>query len=95
MKLTLLVFAGILVALMFTGCNSCSMRLKNLESDMTELDRDIVVLNPMTGDTVFKFSGPCYFDNDSSGGVTLIYKKGSRRIKADFHGNFLFYANEI
>ena len=65
------------------------------ESDYSELDRDITVINAFNGDTLFSYSGPCYFDIDSSGSVTLIYKVNGKRKKADFAGSgFIFQAIE-
>ena len=52
----LIVFAIIvLVACIFTGCNSCTHTFKNLESDFSELDRDVVVL-PETGAVTIRFN---------------------------------------
>lgn len=91
----LIVFAIIvLVACIFTGCNSCTHTFKNLESDFSELDRDVVVLHPFTGDTLFTYSGPCYITNDSSNNVTLIFKVNGKSRKADWSNNVIFQAVE-
>jgi hypothetical protein len=77
------------------GCNSCVHTYKNLESNYGELERDITVMNSFTGDTIFKYSGPCYFDTDSgTGNISLIYKVNGSSKKADFIGNFVFTAIE-
>lgn len=81
---------------LLTGCNSCTAFTKNLESDFGELDRDIVVINAFSGDTLFKYSGPCYIDNDSANNsVTLLYYEGRMPKKADWIGSgFIFRAVE-
>lgn len=83
------------IPLSLTGCNSCSMTMKNLESDYAELDRDVVVRNAFTGDTIFSYSGPCYFKtSEHSNDVSIIYWKNNRRKKADFVGSYVFSAIE-
>lgn len=79
-----------------TGCNGCTMIAKNLESNYSELNRDITVINSFTGDTIFTYSGPCYFETDSgTTNVSLIYKQNGRSKKADFVGSgFVFVAIE-
>lgn len=77
------------------GCNGCVHTFKNIASNVTDLDRDITVMNSFTGDTIFKYSGPCYFDTDSgTGNTTLIFKVNGSSKKADFIGNFVFTAVE-
>lgn len=89
----LIVFATLFA---FTGCNSCTQTFKNLESDFSELDRNITVINAIRGDTIFSYSGPCYIsDGANPGDVTLIYKVGKKSKKADFLGeHVIFVATE-
>lgn len=94
MKKIIIAATGIALATSLTGCNSCTMAVKNLESNYTELHRDVVVLNPFNGDTLFTYSGPCYFKTDTSGSVSLIYTENGRSKKADFVGTFVFKAIE-
>lgn len=87
--------AGIALAISLNGCNSCTKMVKDLESDYLELDRDITVTSAFTGDTLFYYSGPCYFDTEPGGGVTLIFKVNGKSKKADFHGSgYIFKAVE-
>lgn len=68
---------------------------KNVKSNLSSLERDVLVVNSFTGDTLFKFSGPCYFNTDRNGNVYLIYEKDGRSRKADWMGSgFVFQANE-
>lgn len=96
MKKTILILIAFASVFAFTGCNSCTQTFKNLESDFSELDRNITVLNAITGDTLFTYSGPCYIsDGASPGDVTLIYKTGKKSKKADFLGtHMIFIATE-
>lgn len=93
MKKFIILAIAIVTVLLFTGCNSCTHTFKNFESDFSELDRDIVVLHAFTGDTLFTYSGPCYFSEDT-GSVTLIYKVHGKSKKADWVGDFIFQAIE-
>lgn len=97
-KLNKLILAAVALAitLTITGCNSCTHLMKDLESDFAELERDITVLNAITGDTVFTYSGPCYISEGSgSGDVTLIFKRNGVSKKADFIGqHIIFIATE-
>lgn len=97
-KLSTLLLAAVALAitLAFTGCNSCTHTIKNFESDFSELERDIQVLNAITGDTVFTYSGPCYISVASgSGDITLIFKRNGVSKKADFIGkHIIFIATE-
>ena len=93
MKKLIAIIALVFIAFGFTGCNSCTQMYKEFESDFSELDRDIIVLHAFTGDTLFTYSGPCYFSEDT-GSVTLIYKVNNRSKKADWVGNFIFQAIE-
>lgn len=95
MKKLILITLFVIVATM-TGCNGCTMIAKNLESNYSELNRDVVVLNAFTGDTIFTYSGPCYFETDSgTTNVSLIYKVNGHSKKADFvGGGFIFKAIE-
>jgi len=80
-----------------TGCNGCTMFAKNLESNYSELHRDVTVLNAFNGDTIFSYSGPCYFKTppQSSNEVSLIYYVNGHARKADFVGaGFIFKAIE-
>lgn len=79
-----------------TGCNSFTAFTKNLESDFGELERNIVVINSFSGDTLFKYSGPCFINNDSANNsVTLLYYEGGKPKKADWLGSgFIFQAVE-
>ena len=83
----------IVTMFIFTGCNSCTQVYKEFQSDFTELDRDVTVMHAFTGDTLFHYSGPCYFSEDT-GSVTLIYKVNGHSKKADWVGNFIFQAIE-
>lgn len=96
MKKLLLTAVALSVALTFTGCNSCTHFMKDLESDFSELERDIKVLNAITGDTIFTYSGPCYISEGSGDGdVTLIFKRNGVSKKADFIGeHIIFIATE-
>lgn len=84
------------IALTMTGCNGCTMMAKNIESNYSELHRDVVVLNAFTGDTLFAYSGPCYFNtHEHSNDVSIIYSVNGRKLKADFVGaGFVFKAVE-
>lgn len=93
MKKFIIFAIAILTMFMFTGCNSCTQMYKEFESDFAELDRDVTVMHAFTGDTLFHYSGPCYFSEDT-GSVTLIYKVNGRSKKADWVGNFIFQAIE-
>lgn len=97
-KLSTLLLAAVALAitLTFTGCNSFTHMMKDLESDFSELERDITVLNAITGDTVFTYSGPCYIsEGSSSGDITLIFKRNGVAKKADFIGeHIIFVATE-
>ena len=93
--LTVCAVAAMAISVSLSGCNSCSMKMKNLESDYSELDRDVVVRNAFTGDTIFSYSGPCYFKTTKeSNDVSIIYWKNNRRKKADFVGSYVFSASE-
>lgn len=96
MKKIILILIAFAAVFAFTGCNSCTQTIKNLESDFSELDRNITVLNAITGDTLFTYSGPCYIgDGAGPGDVTLIYKAGKKSKKADFIGtHMIFIATE-
>lgn len=96
MKKLLLAALVLSSALTFAGCNSCTHMMKDLESDFSELERDITVLNAITGDTIFTYSGPCYIsEGSSSGDVTLIFKRNGVSKKADFIGeHIIFIATE-
>lgn len=88
----LLTAVALSAALTFAGCNSCTHTLKNLESDFSELERDIKVLNAITGDTIFTYSGPCYISEGSGDGdVTLIFKRNGVSKKADFIGTHIIF----
>ena len=93
----ILLIALVAIAATMTGCNGCTMLSKNLESNFSELHRDVVVLNAFTGDTVFSYSGPCYFSTPegASNQVSLIYYVNGHSRKADFVGSgFIFKAVE-
>ena len=62
----------------------------------SELHRDVVVLNAFNGDTLFAYSGPCYFNtHEHSNDVSIIYSVNGRKLKADFVGaGFIFKAVE-
>ena len=101
MKKILFVLIAFATLFAFTGCNSCTQTFKNLESDFSELDRNITVINAIRGDTLFSYSGPCYISdganpgNANPGNVTLIYKVGKKSKKADFLGeHVIFIATE-
>ena len=95
MKKLIAIFALAFIVFGFTGCNSCTQQLKNLESDFSALDRDLVVTSAFTGDTTWKYSGDCYISEGSSAGdVTIIYYVGKKAKKADFVGNFILSAIE-
>jgi hypothetical protein len=86
---TLIAFATVFA---LTGCNSCTQTFKNLESDFSELDRNVTVINGIKGDTLFSYSGPCYIsDSSKPGDVTLIYKVGKKSKKADFVGDHIIF----
>lgn len=93
MKKTIFIATAITTMSVFTGCNSCTQLSKELQSDFTELDRDVNVINPFTGDTLFNYSGPCYF-SANGGVVTLIYKDRGHSKKADWAGDLIFQAIE-
>ena len=52
----IILLAVFAIALTMTGCNGCTMMAKNIESNYSELHRDVVVLNAFTGDTLFASS---------------------------------------
>lgn len=97
-----------LVALMvlvgFAGCyefvygNSGVKFKKDVQSNYSSLDRDVVVVNSFTGDTLFKYSGPCYFTTEGrefNKGIALIYEQNGKTLKANFVGqNIVFIAVE-
>lgn len=93
MKKFIIFAIAILTMFMFTGCNSCTQMYKEFESDLSELDRDVTVMHAFTGDTLFHYSGPCYF-SENTGSVTLIYKVNGKSKKADWVGNVIFQAIE-
>ena len=93
MKKFIILAFTIVTMFIFTGCNSCTQVYKEFQSDITELDRDVTVMHAFTGDTLFHYSGPCYFSEDT-GSVTLIYKVNGHSKKADWVGNFIFQAIE-
>ena len=93
MKKFIILAFTIVTMFIFTGCNSCTQVYKEFQSDFTELDRDVTVMHAFTGDTLFHYSGPCYFSEDA-GSVTLIYKVNGHSKKADWVGNFIFQAIE-
>lgn len=95
MKKLIAIIAIVFIAFGFTGCNSCTQGLKNLESDFSALDRTIVITNAFTGDTVWTYTGDCYIsDGSGPGDVTIIYYVGKKAKKADFFGNFILTALE-
>lgn len=49
-----------------------------------------------SGDTLFAYSGPCYFNTaEHSNDVSIIYSVNGRKLKADFVGaGFVFKAVE-
>ncbi len=97
MKKILLALVAFAIAGTMTGCNGCTMMYKNLESNYSELHRDVVVLNALTGETIFTYSGACYFKTpeNSSNEVSLIYYVNGKSHKADFVGSgFIFKAIE-
>lgn len=74
--------------------NSGKVFIKNLESDYGNLARNVAVLNSFTGDTIFTYSGPCYYEI-SDGGVSLIYEVRGKAKKANFVGpHVVFTAQE-
>ena len=93
MKKFIILALTIVTMFIFTGCNSCTQVYKEFQSDFTELVRDVTVMHAFTGDTLFHYSGPCYFSEDT-GSVTLIYKVNGHSKKADWVGNFIFQAIE-
>lgn len=95
-KIILMLIAFAIVVTM-NGCNGCTMMYKNLESNYSELHRDVVVINAFTGDTIFTYSGACYFKTPekSPNEVSLIYYENGKSRKADFIGSgFIFKAIE-
>lgn len=96
MKKILLILIAFASVFALTGCNSCTQNFKNLESNFSELDRNITVINAIRGDTIFSYSGPCYISDEANpGNVTLIYKVGKKSKKADFLGeHVIFIATE-
>lgn len=86
----------LLISAFFAGCNSCTKMTKNLESDWSDLERTVTVTSAFSGDTLFRYEGPCYISEDKNeSGVTLIYYVGKKAKKADFIGNgFNFVAIE-
>ena len=84
------------IALTMTGWNGCTMMAMNIESNYSELHRHVVVLNAFTGDTLFAYSGPCYFNtHEHSNDVSIIYSVNGRKLKAEFVGaGFVFKAVE-
>lgn len=95
-KITLvaIVIVVLVVAVAFAG-NKGTRAIKNIQSNYANLDRDVLVINSFTGDTLFKYSGPCYFDTERGGAVSLIYERNGKQFKADWAGTgFVFFANE-
>ena len=88
----------------FAGCyefvcgNSGVKLKKDVQSDFGSLERDVVVVNSFTGDTLFKYSGPCYFTTEGrefNKGIVLIYEQNGKTLKANFAGqNIVFIAVE-
>ena len=96
MKKLILIALFAIVATM-TGCNGCTMMAKILESNFSELHRDVTVFSAFTGDTIFSYSGPCYFSTpgQSANEVSLIYYVNGKSRKADFVGaGYIFTAIE-
>jgi len=80
------------IGLILSGCNACDNTVKNLQSNFTNLSRDITVINALRGDTIFKYSGPCYITDESGkGDITLIYKVNGVSKKADFLGDHVIF----
>jgi hypothetical protein len=87
---SMMLFGGI--SLIYSGCNACDNTVKNLQSNWTNLPRDITVINALRGDTIFKYSGPCYITDESGkGDITLIYKVNGTSKKADFLGDHVIF----
>ena len=88
----------------FAGCyefvygNSGVKFKKDVQSNYSSLERDVVVVNSFTGDTLFKYSGPCYFTTEGreyNKGIALIYEQNGKTLKANFAGqNIVFIAVE-
>ena len=98
-KIILIAIFAIMTAIVvtMTGCNGCTMVAKNLESNYSELHRDVTVISAFTGDTIFSYSGPCYFSTPgyTANEVSLIYYVNGKSRKADFvGGGYIFMAIE-
>lgn len=78
---------------MLVGCgNSWEQKKKNWASDYGDLERDVTVINALTKDTLFSYSGPCYINTAASpGDITFIYYVNGQAKKADFLGEFVIF----
>jgi len=85
----LVVLLGIVMS--FTG-NNFQIWKKNLQTNYGDgLDRNVVVSNAVTGETLWTYSGKCYVDDSSEpGDLTVIYYDNEGNVKkADFIGNMI------
>lgn len=77
-------------------CESCTETISDVATDFIELDRDITVLNALTGDTLFSYLGPCILVANKPGtDVSLLYYQDKKSKTAHFIGHhIIFIANE-
>lgn len=93
-----MVLVGLAGCYEFVYGNSGVKFKKDVQSNYSSLERDVVVVNSFTGDTLFKYSGPCYFTTEGreyNKGIALIYEQNGKTLKANFAGqNIVFIAVE-
>jgi hypothetical protein len=87
-----LLVAVLLSVLLFTSCGmGWENWKKNVKSDFGGgLEREIVVSNMLTGETVWEYNGVAYIEGESTAGnITIVfYDKNNKTKKADFLGTF-------
>ena len=87
-----LLVAVLLSVFLFTSCGmGWENWKKNVKSDLGGgLEREIVVSNMLTGETVWEYTGVAYIEGGSTAGdVTIVfYDDNNKTKKADFLGTF-------
>ena len=87
-------FVGVVFIVSLLFGNSGVRLMKDIRSDFGSLERDVAVINSFTGDTLFKHSGPCYFENEGAKynqGIALIYEQDGKTLKANFAGEHIIF----
>lgn len=90
-KKVFIILIIVLASFALTSCSSWEKFKKNWSSNMDGgLVRDVEVINLLTGETIWKYSGKSYIDGKSEAGdVTIIfYDEYGNTKKVDFIGQF-------